>query len=187
MRSASSHRLKRSAVWGGDTAGSATTTSCSSLARESPASTPGQLDVGDVHHGQLLAHVGYRTGDFHVTAHVLAESVLVGLEGVDIIGILFVIQDVRRAVLGQERHLFPPYHPRAVASCTVMTCSQLLITCQGFGAVRGSAPRRGTPHSSAPWPRGRDRGCSGSRLSRPPSSCGARRAPGAPPGGPHPL
>src|SRR5215211_8358615 len=86
-------------------------TSCAPLAHQSPASTTRQSDVGDVHHEQLPAHVGYRTGDFHVAAHVLAEPVSVALEGVDIIGILFVIKYVRRAVLGQERQLFPPYYP----------------------------------------------------------------------------
>jgi hypothetical protein len=67
------------------------------------------LDTGDGHHGQLPADIGYRTGDFRMEAHVLAESVLVALEGADIIVSPFVIKDVRRAVLGQERYLFPPY------------------------------------------------------------------------------
>ena len=44
------------------------------------------------------------------------------LRAVDIIGILFVIQYIRRTVLRQERHLFPPYYPtcRCLLLCYVL-------------------------------------------------------------------
>src|SRR5215208_6884827 len=112
MRSLSNHRLKRPASCVEGTACSVTTTSRSPLARASPASTVWrQPDAGDVQHGQLLAHLAHRTADFRPKTHVLAESVLVTLDGIAIGILLFVIEHVRRAVLGQERHLFSAYYP----------------------------------------------------------------------------
>src|SRR5215213_10684188 len=88
-----------------------TTTYRSSLARAPLASTIWrQLDAGDVHHSQLLAHLAYGTADVGPNTHVLAESVLVGLDSIAVGILLLVIEHVGGAVLGQERHPFPPYY-----------------------------------------------------------------------------
>jgi hypothetical protein len=59
--------------------------------------------------GYFPANVDNRARNFHAEVHVPTESVLLALEGMDVTIILFVIEGVRCAVLGQERDLLAPY------------------------------------------------------------------------------